>query len=97
MRWAALLIGSMLAWPAAAETLRVEGVFAAQAREASFLPTIAVGGFHGPDGGELADAIERRLAKLGEDGLPHARLIPPALRPDGLLSGLTDVDVSTSD
>lgn len=97
MRWTALLIGAVLAWPATAETLRVEGVFPAQAREASFLPTIAVGRFDGPEGGELADAIERRLAKLGDDGLPHIRLIPPTLRPDGVLTGRTNFDVSASD
>lgn len=98
MRWLAMVvIGSMLATPAAAETLRVEGVFPAQAREASFLPTMAVGPFAGPDGADLADAIERRLAKLGADGLPHVRLIPPGLRPDGLLDGRTDVDVADSD
>ncbi|GAA0670839.1 hypothetical protein FHT00_000676 [Sphingomonas insulae] len=102
MRWrVATLVGGMVAamtaTPAAAETLRVEGVFPAQAREASFLPTIAVGRFDGPDGEELADAIERRLGKLGEDGLPHARLIPPSLRPDGLLTGGTDVAVADSD
>lgn len=82
---------------AAAETLRVEGIFPAQAREASFLPTIAVGSFDGADGDALADAIERRLATLGADGLPHARLIPPSLRPDGLLTGHTDVAVADRD
>jgi hypothetical protein len=97
MRWWAAAIGSMLALPAGAETLRVEGVFAAQAREASLLPTIGVGPFAGPDGAELADAIERRLAKLGADGLPHVRLIPPALRPDGMLTGRTGVQVASSD
>ncbi|MEA1083943.1 hypothetical protein SFC76_06680 [Sphingomonas sp. CD22] len=95
--WAAVAIGAMLALPAAAETLRVEGVFAAQAREASLLPTIGVGPFAGPDGADLADAIERRLAKLGTDGLPHVRLIPPALRPDGMLTGRTGVQVASSD
>ena len=95
--WAAVAIGAMFALPAAAETLRVEGVFAAQAREASLLPTIGVGPFAGPDGAELADAIERRLAKLGADGLPHVRLIPPALRPDGMLTGRTGVQVASSD
>jgi hypothetical protein len=95
--WAAVAIGAMLALPAAAETLRVEGVFAAQAREASLLPTIGVGPFTGPDGAELADAIERRLAKPGADGLPHVRLIPPALRPDGLLTGRTGVQVASND
>lgn len=93
----AVVIGAMLSAPATAETLRVEGVFPAQAREASFLPTIAVGTFAGPDGEELADAIERRLATLGADGLPHVRLIPPGLRPDGMLTGRTDVAVADSD
>ncbi len=96
-RLAGLVIGTLLSLPAGAETLSVEGIFPAQAQEASFLPTIAVGTFDGRDGGELADAIERRLAKLGTDGLPHARLIPPSLRPDGLLTGSTRVDVSDSD
>lgn len=86
-----------LATPLPAETLRVEGVFPAQAREASFLPTIAVGSFGGPAGGELADAIERRLANLGNDGLPHVRLVTQGLRPDGLLDGRTSVDVAHSD
>ncbi|MCU6454041.1 hypothetical protein LPN01_08125 [Sphingomonas sp. A2-49] len=97
MRRAMLAIGLCAAAPAAAETLRVEGVFPAQAREASFLPTIAVGPFAGPDGVELAEAIERRLATLGRDGLPHARLVPPSLRPDGLLTGRTDVQVADTD
>lgn len=94
---AAMVIGMVLASSAAAETLRVEGIFPAQVREASFSPTIAVGAFTGPDGEELADAIERRLAKLGADGLPHVRLIPPSLRPDGMLTGHTDVSVADSD
>ncbi len=93
----AMMIGSALASTAAAETLRVEGVFPAQAREASFLPTIAVGEFAGPEGDALADAIERRLATLGSDGLPHVRLIPPGLKPDGLLTGRTNVSVSDND
>jgi hypothetical protein len=98
MRWlTAVVIALLVTPPAGAETLRVEGVFAAQAREASLLPTIAVGRFGGPDGAELADAIERRLAKLGADGLPHVRLIPPGLRPDGLLTGETHVAVADSD
>ena len=94
--WAAVAVGSVLALPAAAETIHVDGVFAAGARAASVLPTIAVGPFGGPDGEELADAIERRLAKLDADGVPHARLIPPSLRPDGLLTGRTNVQVVDS-
>ena len=97
MGFGMVLAGVVAASGTAAETLRIEGVFPAQAREASFLPTIAVGGFGGADGEELADAIERRLAKLGDDGLPHVRLIPPGLKPDGLLTGRTDVAVSDSD
>ena len=97
MRWGMLAVGLLVAGPAGAETLRVEGVFPAQAREASFLPTIAVAPLDGPDGAELGEAIERRLATLGKDGLPHAQLIPPSLRPDGLLTGRTDVQVADSD
>lgn len=100
MRWMAVVaMGSTWALvPAAgAETLRIEGVFPAQAREASFLPTLAVGTFVGPEGDALADAIERRLATLGRDGLPHATIIADSLRPDGLLTGRTGVDVSHSD
>lgn len=84
----------LTAAPALAETLRIEGVFAAGAREASLLPTIGVDPFRGPDGDELAMAIERRMASLGGDGVPHATLITPTLRPDGLLAGRTDVGVS---
>jgi hypothetical protein len=97
MRWPVLMTVAMLAMPASAETLRVEGVFAAQAREASFLPTIAVGAFTGRDGGELGDAIERQLGALGTDGLPHVQLIPESLRPDGVLTGRTAVDVDDTD
>jgi len=106
MRWAAAMamvamvaMGSSWALPMAAraETLRIEGVFPAQAREASFLPTLAVGAFAGPEGDALADAIERRLATLGRDGLPHATVIAESLRPGGVLSGRTGVDVSHSD
>jgi hypothetical protein len=85
---------ALAATPAGAETLRLEGVFAAGAREASLLPTIGVDPFRGPQGDELSMAIERRLAKAGDDGVPHAELITPALRPDGLLTGRTNVSVS---
>jgi hypothetical protein len=73
--------------PASAEVLRVEGIFAATAREASMLPTLGVGPIGGPDGPALGDAIARRLATLGGDGVRHARIVPAALRPDGLLVG----------
>ncbi len=56
-----------------------------------------IGPFDGAYGGTLADAIERRLSKLGADGVPHAVLVPAGLRPDGLLSGHTGVDVSSND
>jgi len=95
--WLAVGVAALLSAPAAGETLRVEGVFAAQAREASFLPTIAVGPIGGREGEALGDAIERQLGKLGADGLPHVQVIPPSLRPDGLLTGDTGVDVDDSD
>jgi len=100
MRAAAVLVGAVLAAAAGgarAETIRVAGVFPAQAREASFLPTIGVDRIGGPAGEALAEAIEQRLATLGKDGLPHPQLVPPSLRPDGLLDGRTAVDVSRSD
>lgn len=79
--------GLVLAGPAMAETIRVDGIFAAGARAASLLPTIGVALFDGPEGDALGVAIERRLATLGEDGVPHARIVAGSLRPDGLLSG----------
>ena len=82
---------------APAEVLHLSGVFGAKARAASLLPTIGIGPFDGAYGGTLADAIERRLAKLGEDGVPHAVLVPAGLRPDGLLSGHTGINVATND
>ncbi|MFS0773851.1 hypothetical protein [Sphingomonas sp. 1P08PE] len=81
----------MAAAPAAAETVRVEGIFAAGAREVSLLPTIGVDPFDGEVGEQLSAAIERRLARLGEDGVPHAAIVAPSLRPDGLLSGRAGV------
>lgn len=84
---------SALPQPGMAETLRVEGVFAATAREASLLPTIGVDVFAGPQGDELGTAIERRLMQVGDDGVPHAQVITPSLRPDGLLTGRTGVAV----
>ncbi len=80
-------IGAFFTAPAAAEVIHVDGVFAAGSREASLLPTIGVDLFDGPDGDALGLAIERRLAKLGRDGVPHAQIVAPSLRPDGLLSG----------
>lgn len=94
---AAMVIGMVLASSAAAETLRVEGIFPAQAREASFLPTIAVGTFSGRTARNSPMRSNGRLAKLGADGLPHVRLIPPSLRLDGMLTGRTDVSVVDSD
>lgn len=80
-----------------AEVLRVDGVFAATAREASLLPTLGVGAIDGPEGGLLADAIERRLATLGRDGVRHARIVPASLRPDGLLVGTAGSRVAHED
>jgi hypothetical protein len=85
------------ACPASAETLRVEGVFAATAREASFLPTIGVDMIAGPLGDRLGIAIERQLEALGQTDVPHPKLVPPSLRPDGMLTGQTDVAVDNSD
>ncbi|MGR6329740.1 hypothetical protein ACU5AX_11795 [Sphingomonas sp. XXL09] len=84
---AAAVIAALFPVSASAEVLRVEGVFAATAREASLLPTLGVGAIGGPEGAALGDAIERRLATLGRDGVRHARIVPAALRPDGLLVG----------
>ena len=95
MRRVALLVPavSALSEPSYAETIRLEVIFAARAREASMLPMISVAPFEGPHGDELGQEFERRLERLGEDGLPHAKLIAPSLRPDGLLTGRTDVSV----
>ncbi|MDP1027531.1 hypothetical protein Q5H91_09930 [Sphingomonas sp. KR1UV-12] len=81
------IVALVMAGSAPAETVRVDGVFAAGVREVSLLPTIGVDLFDGPDGDALGVAIERRLATLGEDGVPHARIVAASLRPDGLLSG----------
>lgn len=85
----AMLAAMAVALPLAAqaEVIHVDGVFAAGAREASLLPTIGVDLFNGPNGDALGTAIERRLAALGRDGVPHARIVAPSLRPDGLLTG----------
>lgn len=88
---------SLGAPPASAEVLRVEGIFAATSREASMLPTLGVGPIGGPQGGDLSDAIERRLATLGRDGVRHAQIVPAGLRPDGLLVGDAGATVSRDD
>lgn len=81
-------IGAMMvAAPAPAEVIHGEGIFAAGSREASLLPTIGVDLFDGAAGDALGVAIERRLATLGRDGVPHAQIVAPSLRPDGLLTG----------
>ncbi|MEI5685948.1 hypothetical protein [Sphingomonas kyungheensis] len=94
-RFSAGLIGlaMLAAAPAAAETLHVTGVFAAGARDASRLSTIAVGPFGGADGAALGDAIERRLRALDREPLPHVRVIAASLRPDAVLTGRTSVGV----
>lgn len=102
MRWAAVILAGVaaaltMAGSAQGEVLHLSGVFGATARAASLLPTIGIGPFDGLYGGTLADAIERRLAKLDAEGVPHAVLVPAGLRPDGLLSGHTGVNVSTND
>lgn len=98
MRWAAVVLAGLATIGSArGEVLHLSGVFGAKARAASLLPTIGIGPFDGAYGGVLADAIERRLAKLGADGVPHAVLVPAALRPDGLLGGHSGVDVATTD
>lgn len=95
---AAMMAGMIAAAvPATAETLRIEGVFAATAREASFLPTIGVDGIDGPAGDELGIAIERQLEALAQSDVPHPKLVPPSLRPDGMLTGQADIDVDDSD
>jgi hypothetical protein len=96
-RLVAVTIGLILGAPAAAETLRVEGVFAATAREASYLPTIGVDPVTGPVGEEVGIAIERQLQDLDDSDVPHPRLVPPSLRPDGLLTGSTDIAVDDND
>lgn len=101
MRWTAWIgaavAAAMTGGPAAAEVLHLDGIFAAKARDASLLPTIAVGPFGGRDGEELAEAIERRLAEPDADGTPHAQLIAPSLRPDGLLTGTASTSVAHDD
>lgn len=85
------------ALPARAETLRIEGIFAATAREASFLPTIGVDTLSGRAGEQLGMAIERQLQQLETSDVPHPRLVPISLRPDGLLRGRADVAVEEND
>lgn len=93
----AVTIGLILSAPAAAETLWVEGIFAATAREASYLPTIGVDPLTGPVGEEVGIAIERQLQALDGSDVPHPRLVPPSLRPDGMLTGATDIAVDDND
>lgn len=95
--WVPMAVIAMVqAAPAPAEAIHVEGIFAAGSREASRLPTIGVDLFDGPDGDALGVAIERRLATLGRDGVRHARIVAPSLRPDGLVSGRAASSVDQS-
>ncbi|WP_308815376.1 hypothetical protein [Sphingomonas sp. GV3] len=93
----AAVLAALFPISADAEVLRVEGIFAATAREASLLPTLGVGAIGGPEGGRLADAIAQRLATLGRDGVRHAQIVPASLRPDGLLVGDAGATVSHDD
>jgi len=86
-----------VALPVDAETLRVEGIFAATAREASFLPTIGVDAFDGPVGEELGIAIEQQLQALDRTDVPHPKSVPPSLRPDGMLTGRATIAVDSVD
>ena len=60
---------------ALAEAVTMTGYFAADAREVSQLPRLAVDRFSGTDGGAFADSVERAIANQSVDGRPYYRLV----------------------
>lgn len=89
-----------LAAPAAAETLTVEGWYAAADPEASQVSSIAIDRIRAEDGFALERFLERDLGRLrGPDGAPYFDMLaspdgtPP---PDGLVQADIDTRVSES-
>jgi hypothetical protein len=94
------LVGT--AGAAAAESVRMTGLFPAEERDVAMLRSIAVERFAGRDGAALAIALERALLIRGPDGRPHFDVVPIGRRGDpgsaeGVISGAVSTDVSQNE
>lgn len=82
----ALLAGLSIS-AAHAESVSLEGYFAADAREASQLTRISVARFDGPDGYAMANAIERALAERSVEGQRYFLVMANPNAADGVVTG----------
>lgn len=98
--WAAVAACCAMAAPLSAETLIIEGVYAAADPDAAQVESIAIERIRAEDGFALERALERDLGRLrGPDGAPYFELLaspngtPP---PDGLVQADIDTRVEES-
>lgn len=84
-----------LAAPAAAESVKLDGTFVADAREVAMMRSIAVGRFDGRDGASFALALERTLANTQP---PYFEIVATGRgRADAIVTGAVSTGVQVSD
>ncbi len=95
---AAMAVASVLvlAGPAVAESTTMTGYFAADARQVSLMPRLAVGRFGGSDGDATANAIERAIGNQQVEGRPFYRLVADPAAAMGVVSGTASTNVEES-
>ena len=96
LAWVALSLAPVvLSAPAHSETLRIDGLYPARAKNVATIESISIERFGGSDGTDLSFEIEDQLSGLEIGGVPYFRVIAArsAIAPDATMAGTATASV----